>query len=216
MGDPSSQPYFTTDRPTPAKSWGATKKSCGMYNQWRYGFDDFNSATMSPRDYFQQYVQRDVVSIIGYQDVDASGDTYCMAQLQGGSKRRNRNMCWWQYINLLAGTDEDLAGYPCSYNDLPDWSNGAGNFNIRLSIVKSADHNAAEVFGSSQGRSVLFAKNTIQQGYRPTKKRHHHQKKKKHHKESRDVEEEEVEDFEERDLDPRDLDEEDNWEWQEE
>lgn len=170
MGDPSSQPYFTDDRPVPRGDVG-TKADCQWYNTWRYGFDNFTGTAdglLSPEAYFQRYVRRDVVSIVGYQDTDASGDTYCMANLQGGTARRDRNLCWYQYVNQLGGTDEDVSGFPCTYQNLPDWSNMTGGaISLRLTVVEDADHDAVAVFESTEGRSVLFDRNNLEIGWRP-------------------------------------------------
>lgn len=173
-GDPSSCNYFTTDRPTISGQTLPTKDSCPTYNTWRYGFDNFTASTgttKKPQDYFQQYISRDVVSIVGYQDTDASGDNYCMAVMQGGSARRDRNLVWWRYINTLAKTGEDLDGFPGSFDNLPDWSNLVKNntFGIRLLVVEDADHDAELVFESAEGRAALFDVNSYSfpTGWRP-------------------------------------------------
>lgn len=170
MGDPSSNSYFTTDRPEPMED-GISIDTCEYYNTWRYGYDNFTGTAdgkLTPQEYFAKYVRRDIVSIVGYQDVEDSGDSYCMAELQGGHKRRDRNLCWYQYVNGLGRTDEVLDGFPCTYNDLPDWSNMTQNaISLRLVVVKDADHDAAEVFGSSEGRSALFDSGDVVTGWRP-------------------------------------------------
>ncbi|CAO1620108.1 unnamed protein product [Parajaminaea phylloscopi] len=171
MGDPSSNSYFTADRPQIDASV-ASISTCPYYNTWRYGYDNFTgtaSGKRTPMEYFASYVRRDVVSIVGYQDVDASGDTYCMANLQGGTKRRDRNLCWYQYVNKLAGTDEVLDGFPCTFGNLPDWSSASGRaISTRLVVVENAAHSADEVFGSAEGRSALFDNGDIATGWRPS------------------------------------------------
>jgi hypothetical protein len=173
-GDPSSCNYFTTDRPTIDGQTLPTKDSCPTYNTWRYGFDNFTGSsgtTKKPEQYFQQYISRDVVSIVGYQDTDASGDDYCMAVMQGGSARRDRNLIWWRYINTLAKTGEDLNGFPGNFDNLPDWSNLVTNnvFGVRLLVVEDADHDAQLVFESAEGRAALFDVNSssFPTGWRP-------------------------------------------------
>ncbi|UZJ51884.1 hypothetical protein CBS101457_001204 [Exobasidium rhododendri] len=172
-GDPSSCAYFTTDRPT-AMSSGydlPSPSSCDYFNTWRYGFDNFTGTAQglkSPQQYFQQYITRDVISIVGYQDVETNGDTYCMANMQGGSKRRDRNLSWWQYVNTLARTNEDLTGFPATFSNLPDWSNISGNaIEMQLIVVEDADHNATLVFGSDEGRAALFSSAQMPTGWRP-------------------------------------------------
>lgn len=170
MGDPSSNSYFTKDRPS-FDGENVKISDCQYYNTWRYGYDNFTgtaSGKLTPQQYFQTYIRRDVVSIVGLQDTAASGDTYCMAQLQGGTKRRDRNLCWYQYIHTLAKTDEVLSGFPCTYNNLPDWSNLSSNVvSLRLVVVPNADHDAGAVFGSTEGRSVLFDSGDVVTGWRP-------------------------------------------------
>lgn len=175
-GDPSSCSYFTTDRPTIDGETLPSKSDCGWYNTWRYGFDNFTGTAIgglkTPEQYFAQYTSRDVVSIVGYEDVDSSGDEYCMAQMQGGSRRRDRNLIWWQYINLLAKTGEDLNGFPGSFDEsaLPDWSNATTGkiFGVRLLVVEDAGHDAEAVFESDEGRAALFAVDSVlPTGWRP-------------------------------------------------
>ncbi|KAK0524571.1 hypothetical protein OC834_002147 [Tilletia horrida] len=172
VGDPSSNAYFTKDRPSDVPKSVANKSSCPDYNQWRYGFDNFTTYTGlkgKPIDFYSQYIQRDVIQIIGYQDVDASGDQYCMAMLQGGQKRRDRNLSWWRYINTLAQTNFDVSGFPGEYDSLPDWSNiSQHQIAHRLIVVEDADHDAALVFGGAEGRAALFGVDNLPTGWRPS------------------------------------------------
>lgn len=175
-GDPSSCSYFTTDRPTVDGETLPSVADCGWYNTWRYGFDNFTGTTTgglkTPEQYFAQYISRDVISIVGYDDTDDSGDQYCMAQMQGGTRRRDRNLIWWQYINLLAKTGEDLSGFPGTFNNsaLPDWSNVTQDnvFGVRLVVVENAGHDAETVFESDVGRAALFMVDGVMPtGWRP-------------------------------------------------
>ncbi|CAD6891305.1 unnamed protein product [Tilletia controversa] len=173
VGDPSSNAYFTKDRPSDVPKSVASKKKCPDYNQWRYGYDNFTTYTGlkgKPINFFTQYIQRDVIQIIGYQDVDSSGDQYCMAMLQGGQKRRDRNLSWWRYINTLARTNYDVSGFPGGFeeSDLPDWSNiSQHEIAHRLIVVENADHDAAKVFGGDEGRAALFGVDNLPTGWRP-------------------------------------------------
>lgn len=122
----------------------------------------------SPEDYFKQYITRDVVSIVGYQDTKSSGDQYCMAKIQGGDKRRDRNLIWWQYVNTLARTNEDLNGFPGTFDGLPDWSSVSNNnIAMRLVVVEDAAHDADEVFSGKEGRAALFSSGDLPTGWRP-------------------------------------------------
>jgi pimeloyl-ACP methyl ester carboxylesterase len=170
-GDPSSCAYFTSDRPKVKTFDVPSKKDCPYYNTWRYGFDGFPIIThpsTSNHDYFKQYITRDVVSIVGYKDVTQSGDQCCMANMQGGNRRRNRNLTWYKYVNMLARTDEDLIRFPGEFDDCPDWSDISHNkTHLRLVVVENADHNASEVFSSREGRSALFSSGDVETGWRP-------------------------------------------------
>lgn len=174
VGDPSSSVYFTQDRPT-TNAHIASKADCPLYNTWRYGFDNFTgtlNGLKTPQEYFAQNVKRDVRYIVGYDDTAESGDQYCMAILQGGVARRDRNLAWWKYINMLARTDEDVSGLPgnLTLETLPDWSSLSGRTLAHtLTVIPGATHNADEVFASRQGRTVLFANKQadVMSGWRP-------------------------------------------------
>ena len=171
-GDPSSCMYFTEDRPI--LPWVETsRQSCDNYNLWRYGFDQFpgtGGLLMTPKDYFKQYVQRDVLSIVGFEDTGSAGDTSCMANVQGGQNRRARNLIWFRYINQLARTDENLDGVPGEFKDLPDWSDAVdGRSHLRLLVVEDVAHNAEELFATDVGRGALFHATDIEEGWRPNK-----------------------------------------------
>lgn len=183
-GDASSCMYFTEDRPilegaTLAKgskvskdSTEKSKEDCPDYNKWRYGFDGFPASDMSKsaQDYFRQYVSRDVVSIVGYQDTGAGGDITCMANMQGGRNRRDRNLIWFRYVNTLAGTNEDLEGFPGAFDNVPDWSDEVkGQCHLRLVVVEHADHDIKKLFKGDLGRAVLFRDLDIEEGWRPDK-----------------------------------------------
>lgn len=171
VGDPSSSPYFTEHRPVTDTSIASIDK-CDGYNTWRYGFDNYTGtldSKLMPKDYFGRYLRRDVVNIIGLDDTKPNGDQKCMALLQGGSRRRNRNLSWWRYINMLARTNETLTGFPGNFTDLPDWSDEwVDRIGTRLAIVEDATHNAAEVFEGKIGRSALFDDYSVETGWRPS------------------------------------------------
>ncbi|WFC98501.1 hypothetical protein MYAM1_001229 [Malassezia yamatoensis] len=171
VGDPSSSPYFTTHRPVPDTDI-ANKATCPGYNTWRYGFHQFPGtldSSLRPVNYFARYINRDVINIVGLEDVDVNnGDQSCMAVLQGGHQRRQRNLSWWKYINLLARSGDNLAGFPGTFNDLPNWSHTHnGKIKTRLAVVEDASHNAEKIFSSSIGRSALFNDFDVEIGWRP-------------------------------------------------
>lgn len=172
VGDPSSNPYFTLDRPLQDASI-ANISTCPLYNRWRYGFERFNgtkaSGLLTPQQYFGELVTRDVRWVVGYQDTQPDGDNTCMAKLQGGVARRDRNLSWWRYLNTLAGTNQDLTGFPGALPGLVPWSNlSHSTLNHRLTVVYNADHNAQEVYTSMEGTSALFDDTpNVQLGWRP-------------------------------------------------
>ena len=123
---------------------------------------------MTPKEYFTQYVSRDVVSIVGLQDTGSAGDTSCMGNMQGGENRRARNLIWFRYINTLARTGEDVDAFPGSFEDLPDWSDAVdGKSHLRLVVVEDVAHNAEKLFRGDLGRGALFHDYNIDGGWRP-------------------------------------------------
>ncbi|KAK2590486.1 hypothetical protein QQS21_011835 [Conoideocrella luteorostrata] len=170
-GDPSSCAYFTADRPVSDVGL-PTVHDCRLYNDWRYGFFKFPGTldrTVDPQEFFRRYVTRDVVSVVGYQDVDERhGDQFCMARIQGGRKRRDRNLTWYRYVNMLARTNASLNGFPGTFQNLPDWSHlSQGQIKMRLCIVKDASHSAESVFEGEIGQSALFHDYKVLEGWRP-------------------------------------------------
>ncbi|KAH8660007.1 hypothetical protein BX600DRAFT_522723 [Xylariales sp. PMI_506] len=172
-GDPSSCVYFTDDRPTSKDIKLPKKSKCKGYNTWRYGFDGFPADEDMAQEAFRRYTSRDVISIVGYQDIENNGDQTCMARTQGGDRRRDRNLVWYRYIHTLARTGADVDGFPGRFDDLPDWGHLANNSaHLRLIVVENATHDASEVFGSQLGRSALFGHGHVQLGWRPGKDKH--------------------------------------------
>lgn len=180
-GDASTSAYFTGDRPVRREDRPlrredrpvmrgdrpARRGACELYNTWRYGFDDF-WGPKSPMEYFAQYIGRDVVSLVGLGDVEANGDQSCMARLQGGSKRRDRNLAWYKYVNALARTREDLGGFPGDFGGVPDWSAVSNHSSrLRLAAVEDVSHNVEDIFLSDGGQSALFSDGHVEPGWRP-------------------------------------------------
>jgi hypothetical protein len=171
-GDPSSAAYFTKNRAQKISSGESlpSRDDCEYYNTWRYGLDQFYGTAdglKTAQEYFKQYISRDVISIVGYDDTEEGGDTLCAARMQGGTKRRDRNLIWWQYVNTLARTNENVTGFPATFDDLPDWSNVSNNhIDLRLTVVEHAGHDAEEVFSGKEGRASLFDVD-VPVGWRP-------------------------------------------------
>jgi hypothetical protein len=171
-GDPSSAAYFTRNRAQKISSGEElpSRDDCDYYNTWRYGFDEFYGTAdglKTAQEYFKQYISRDVVSIVGYDDTEEGGDTLCAARMQGGTKRRDRNLIWWQYVNTLAQTNENVTGFPATFDDMPDWSDISNKqINMRLTVVEGAGHDAEAVFSGKEGRATLFDVD-VPVGWRP-------------------------------------------------
>lgn len=163
VADPSSNVYYTRDRPVTDPSI-VDIDHCDLYNTWRYGFDDFDIkpyAGQEPQVYFRNYASRDVVNLAGLFDVENNGDQVCMALLQGGTQRIQRNLAFWKYINLLAGTGLDVSSYPGNLSQVPNWKHYLqGPFRPRMIVAGNWSHDA-QIFGSQEGVSALFDTNLI-------------------------------------------------------
>ena len=171
VADPSSNPYFTPDRPV--VDGAQDPKECSLFNSWRYGFENFTVPEYKkrePLEHFLSYVKRDVVHLNGALDTVANGDQECMAILQGGPLRIVRNLVWWKYLNLLAGTTSKLDLFPGKFSHLPDWSEAAqGEIRSRLSVIPDMEHDNT-ILSSPQGQSTIFDDDNITTGWLPDKK----------------------------------------------
>ncbi|KAK1220643.1 hypothetical protein PQX77_016596 [Marasmius sp. AFHP31] len=177
IGDPSTNAYFTDDRPVEDHTGDP---SCVFWNTWRYGYRNFNgtqsSGNKTPFEYFGKYINRDIVLLVAGNDTLPNGDQYCPARMQGGEARRDRNLAWWTYINTLARTSEPVQLFSERFNNtpafknLPNWSNVTSKtrgIGARLIVVEDAMHNAESVFGGTLGRAALFSSGQMPAGWRP-------------------------------------------------
>ncbi|KAK7460453.1 hypothetical protein VKT23_009174 [Stygiomarasmius scandens] len=177
IGDPSTNAYFTKDRPVENHSGDP---SCDFWNTWRYGYENFNGTRTSGNktsfDYFTKYINRDIIFLIAGNDTIPNGDQYCPALMQGGSARRDRNLAWWTYINTLARTQEPVQLFQQTLNNtphfknLPNWSNVTSKtrgIGPRLIVIEDVTHNAAKVLGGTEGRAALFSSSQLPMGWRP-------------------------------------------------
>ncbi|PKI84850.1 hypothetical protein MVES1_001362 [Malassezia vespertilionis] len=171
VADPSSSLYFTEDRAVTDKNI-VDKAKCPLYNSYRYGFDNLTIPIyggQSAQTGFKNYVTRDIVHLNGLLDTEVNGDQQCMAILQGGTQRISRNFSWWKYLNLIAGTGEDMRFFPGNFTNVPNWKHlYSGDFTPRLSIVANASHDVDQVFNSAIGNSALFDTDVLP-GWRPEK-----------------------------------------------
>ncbi|OAA41370.1 hypothetical protein NOR_05448 [Metarhizium rileyi] len=175
QNNPATCSYFTGHRSTPA---APSARTCRRYNAWPFGFDGFDGTAagrLPPREYFRRYMSRDVVATVGYRDTNpCSGDQACQAVLQGGHRRRDRNLVWYRYVHELARTGEDLTGFPGSFAGLPDWGSGSGSGSVpntsaglRLAVARGAGHEFDDIFASPVGLSALFDHDHVLEGWRP-------------------------------------------------
>ena len=130
VANPSSYAYFSKDRPAPSK-W------CWRVNDWGYGMSKRlpYAAKGTPVDFERAYVGRDIVYLLGAEDIYPSGediDTTCAAEAQG-SCRLLRGHAYFAYMQ------ERNPG-----------------ITHRLHEVPGAGHSAGEMFRSQCGVGVLF------------------------------------------------------------
>lgn len=178
IGDPSSELYFTQDRPV-----GVDQSSCPLWDDYRYGTKKYsaNYGLLNPArapELFKAYAAKEVRYVVGLDDTKTEeGDQTCMAHAVGGNIRRNRNLAYWKYIHLLSGTTnpDSLKNFPGSFpalepeqgrtfqNNIPRSSSAelskfkGATIRHSLTVVEGAGHSAKEVYTSVQGRNALFA-----------------------------------------------------------
>lgn len=173
VANPSTNLYFTRDRSVPVNV-----QTCARYNDFRYGLDAYQSPypkSLINSSLFKRYMTRDVRYLVGDADTNTSnGDQSCAAQATGGGRRRDRNYDYWAYLHLLAGRS-NVPAYPGLFPALDPGSTKArragtyttttaatlskfrtNTFNHQLTVVPGVAHNAARMFGSSQGLRAVF------------------------------------------------------------
>ncbi|WFD31426.1 hypothetical protein MSPP1_002461 [Malassezia sp. CBS 17886] len=167
--DPSTGLYFTKQRATgggiPATG------SCPLYDSWRYGLTNFSISPYAGKkrsEYFLNYINRDVAHVEGLLDTEQNGDQQCMAQMQGGSARINRNLIYWKYLNQLAGTSENVTLFPGNFSGLPNWKHlTGGRIRTNFAVAAEVSHDAQGVLSSAEGVSAVFDDNNLVKGWRP-------------------------------------------------
>ncbi|KAE8214269.1 hypothetical protein CF319_g4034 [Tilletia indica] len=187
-----SMVYFTNDRPdndaaqtlVPSRKTadGTVSPTGCSFNDWRYGLSGpmpryvAARAAGGPNDglrLFSAYIAKDVVKIVGTNDVyalaEGSGDQSCAVQTQGGPNRRDRNYAAWVYVNLLAGTGQDVSafyGYANLSRSVRPISGIGAVFRHQLGIVSGVGHDSTKMFASPVGISALLD-DVVQPGPRP-------------------------------------------------
>ncbi|SPO27155.1 uncharacterized protein UTRI_10617_B [Ustilago trichophora] len=178
VGDPSSELYFTQDRPV-----GVDQSSCPLWDDYRYGTKKYSAnygvlnAARAPA-LFKAYAAKEVRYVVGLNDTKTEkGDQTCMAHAVGGDRRRNRSLAYWKYIHLLSGTTnpDSLKNFPGTFPALDPKDGKTTQRNIprsssavvskfkgaqirhSLTVVDGAGHSASKVYMSAGGRNALFA-----------------------------------------------------------
>lgn len=133
IANPSSYAYFDERRPV-----AFSHAKCPNFNRWKYGLTDLPAYAegQTPAQLEENYVQRDIVYLLGQQDIDPNHpalDKGCEAEAQGAYRlARGRN--YFEYLKRR---------HP----------QGLGQ---QLVEVPGVGHNGDEMFTSPEGQNVLF------------------------------------------------------------
>jgi hypothetical protein len=134
IANPSSYLYFTPERPVTVPGESAV-------NRWRYGFDDPPAyVNGNPRQYLEQYLNRDVSIVVGGEDRDPAAlllEVGGPAMAQGAS-RLERAIHYDKHIRDVAST----AGLRARH---------------KLITLPGVGHDARNVLAAGQTRDVLFS-----------------------------------------------------------
>jgi len=133
IANPSSYAYFDERRPVAFSHAG-----CPAFNRWKYGLSDLPAYAegQTPAQLEENYVQRDIVYLLGQQDIDPNHpalDKSCEAKAQGANR-------------LIRGRN---------YFDFLKRSHPQG-LNQQLIEVPGVGHNGDGMFASPEGQKVLF------------------------------------------------------------
>jgi pimeloyl-ACP methyl ester carboxylesterase len=133
IANPSSYAYFDERRPVAFNHAG-----CPAFNRWKYGLSDLPAYAegRTPAQLEENYVQRDIVYLLGQQDIDPNHpalDKSCEAKAQGANRLvRGRN-----YFEFLKRSHPQ-------------------GLNQQLVEVPGVGHNGDGMFTSPEGQKVLF------------------------------------------------------------
>ncbi|WP_434574190.1 alpha/beta hydrolase [Pseudomonas sp. Z3-6] len=133
IANPSSYAYFDAQRPMAFDA-----ASCPGFNRWKYGLQDLPAyaAGRTPAQLEENYVKRDIVYLLGQQDIDPEHpalDKGCEAQTQG-AYRLLRGHFFFDYLTRR---------HPEGLNQ-------------RLIEVPGVGHDGDGMFNSPEGLRVLF------------------------------------------------------------
>ncbi|WP_460120652.1 alpha/beta hydrolase [Pseudomonas sp. S2_C03] len=133
IANPSSYAYFDERRPVAFSHAG-----CPAFNRWKYGLSDLPAYAegQTPAQLEENYVQRDIVYLLGQQDIDPNHpalDKGCEARAQGVNRlARGRN--YFEYLKRR---------HPQGLNQ-------------QLVEVPGVGHNGGEMLMSVEGQKALF------------------------------------------------------------
>jgi len=140
VANPSSYLYFTAERPGPDGRLApfAGAKSCPNYNDWKYGFAGGVPAyaDQTLQTYEARYAARDVVYLLGTDDVDPNHhllDKSCMGEAEGPYRYARGH---WFFAQMQARL--------------------AASFTHRIYDVPGVGHEAGKMFAAVCGLAALF------------------------------------------------------------
>ncbi|NUT78659.1 alpha/beta hydrolase [Pseudomonas sp. C1C7] len=133
VANPSSYAYFDERRPV-----AFNHAACPDFNRWKYGLADLPAYAegQSPTQLQEKYLKRDVVYLLGQQDIDPNHpalDKRCEAKAQG-PYRLARGRFYVDYLKRLAPQ----------------------GLNQQLVEVPGVGHNGEGMFTSPEGQKALF------------------------------------------------------------
>lgn len=133
IANPSSYAYFDERRPVAFSHAG-----CPGFDRWKYGLTDLPAYAegQTPAQLEESYVQRDIVYLLGQQDIDPNHpalDKSCEAKAQGAN-RLIRGRHYFDYLKR---------GHPQGLNQ-------------QLIEVPGVGHNGDGMFTSPEGQKALF------------------------------------------------------------
>jgi hypothetical protein len=138
VANPSTYLYMGPERAGVGEggSWGLPDRSaCPTYNYWHYGLEEVNPyiAAQELDDVRAQLTRREVVYLVGDQDVGSNMlDVSCGAMLQGPN-RFLRGWTIFQYLELF---------FPLHRS--------------RIFVVPGVAHSSSGIYNSEEGQAVLF------------------------------------------------------------
>jgi hypothetical protein len=149
VANPSSYLYFSADRPKEGGLFGPpASQLCPSFDNWKYGWNDAPpyARRLAPAEYESRYVKRDVVYLLGSDDVNPQHpalDKSCAGESQG-PYRLARGRSYFSYIQQR---------HP--------------QLRQPLHIVEGVGHDGDRMLGSACGLAALFDNASSQGACKP-------------------------------------------------